>query len=135
MMMRFRGGGVGHMSTRAATDTFKIDRDDLDIQAQQARNEEEEELDDEEMNELPRPGNVDIETIIEGANAEDGAEVDELEKLSESELNDYGYEPEIESDEDNDSEDDEEAEEDDREAGEEDDTAVDELGVLGYADY
>ena len=30
-MMRFRGGGVGHFSTRAETDTFKNDRDRLDI--------------------------------------------------------------------------------------------------------
>jgi hypothetical protein len=30
-MMRFRGGGVGHKSTRAATDLFKNDRDALDL--------------------------------------------------------------------------------------------------------
>ena len=29
--MRFRGGGVGHRSTREATDHFKTDRDKLDI--------------------------------------------------------------------------------------------------------
>lgn len=29
--MRFRGGGVGHTSTRAATDRFLQDRDQLDL--------------------------------------------------------------------------------------------------------
>lgn len=29
--MRFRGGGVGHRLTRHATDFFKSDRDDLDV--------------------------------------------------------------------------------------------------------
>ena len=31
-MMRFRGGGVGHKSTREATDLFRKDRDRLDMQ-------------------------------------------------------------------------------------------------------
>jgi hypothetical protein len=31
LMMRFRGGGVGHKSTREATDFFKKDRDKLDF--------------------------------------------------------------------------------------------------------
>ena len=31
--MRFRGGGVGHKSTREATNLFKMDRDRLDIGA------------------------------------------------------------------------------------------------------
>ena len=47
MMMRFRGGGVEHTSTRTATDAFEVDRDELDIQSP---NIEEEELGDEEMN-------------------------------------------------------------------------------------
>jgi hypothetical protein len=32
LMMRFRGGGVGHKTTREATDSFKRDRDPLDGQ-------------------------------------------------------------------------------------------------------
>ena len=32
--MRFRGGGVGHKSTREATDFFKRDRDPLDVPRQ-----------------------------------------------------------------------------------------------------
>lgn len=31
LMMRFRGGGVGHKSTRQATDFFKKDRHTLDV--------------------------------------------------------------------------------------------------------
>ena len=44
MAMRFRGGGVGHTSTRAATNTFLSDRDFLDLGA--ARDEHEESGDD-----------------------------------------------------------------------------------------
>jgi hypothetical protein len=33
LMMRFRGGGVGHKSTREATDFFKKDRDPMDARA------------------------------------------------------------------------------------------------------
>lgn len=33
LMMRFRGGGVGHKSTREATDSFKKDRDWLDVKS------------------------------------------------------------------------------------------------------
>jgi hypothetical protein len=143
MMMRFRGGGVGHMSTRAATDVFKTDRDDLDKQSRQARREasnveDEEETGDEEMNgnESVRPPNIDdIETIIEGANVEDEVEIDQEGELSESELIDYGYEPEIESDEDEDEDEEEPEEGEDRDVGEEDDITIDELAVLGYADY
>ena len=126
------------MSTRAATDNFKTDRDDLDRQSWQAQNEasnveEEEEISDEEMNgnESARPSNIDVERIIKGANAEDKVEIDEEGELSESELIDYGYEPEIESDKDEE----EPEEEEDRDVGEEDDTTIDELAVLGYADY
>ena len=54
-------------------------------------------------------------------------DVDEEAQLSESELVDYRYEQESES---------EEAEDDNnREFGEEDNTTIDELATLGYADY
>ena len=70
---------------------------------------------------------MDIERIIEGAEANDeaGEEVDREGELKDSELKDYGYEPESESDEDSDNE-----EGEDSEAGEDDDTIIDEL-----ADY
>ncbi len=32
-MMRFQGGGVGHKSTREATDFFRQDRDRLDVRS------------------------------------------------------------------------------------------------------
>lgn len=137
MMMRFRGGGVGHTSTRDATDILKTDRDELDRRSQQARRDvitvEDEDISDEEMNgnEPARRSNLDIEAMIEGANVEDEGEIDWEGELSESESIDYRYEPEIESDEDEE----EPEEEEDRDVGEEDDTAIDELAVLGYADY
>jgi hypothetical protein len=128
--MRFRGGGVGHSSTRAATDVFKQDRDNMDIESRRARekqcappNVEEEE------------GNNDIymDTDLEGSVSEAGEVDEDLEDelpVSESELVDYGYERDGE-----DSEDSEDSDEDDRDVGEEDDTTIDELGALGYADY
>jgi hypothetical protein len=131
MMMRFRGGGVGHSSTRAATDTFKNDRDELDIISQQARKGlqvepqpgtpthpnvpvEEVELegdDDNEMNEEISNSDAggEREILVEG-------EVDEEGLLSESEMVDYGYE--LDSDSESDEEDDDDRE---PEAGEEDD--------------
>jgi hypothetical protein len=53
LMMRFRGGGVGHKSTREATDFFKKDRDHLDTQDKADENQvgyvsEEENAEDEE---------------------------------------------------------------------------------------
>ena len=56
LMMRFRGGGVGHKSTRDATNFFKSDRDPLDLEPVLSESEEEEpEMEDiqvgeEEMN-------------------------------------------------------------------------------------
>ena len=129
MIMRFRGGGVGHTSTRAATNVFKADRDILDMKSHQDHQEQlesalpvtetygVEEQDDEEEN------------TAEALELEAG-EMDEGD-LSESEVVDYGYEQEGDLGEE------EEAEEEgeDGEGGEEDDTTIDELDVLGYADY
>jgi hypothetical protein len=42
-MMRFRGGGVGHASTREATDFFKQDRDSRDTK--KVREEDDEDYD------------------------------------------------------------------------------------------
>jgi hypothetical protein len=116
--MRFRGGGIGHTSTRAETDVFKTDRDNLDIKSRQDRKDtlhtEEEDSCDEEMNR----SDMDIDMIIEGAKGEGevGEELDQDGELLILELKDYGYEPEIETDEESDNE-----EEEDREAGEEED--------------
>ena len=119
MIMCFRGGSIGHSSTRAATDIFKDDRDDLDIVSQRRRKEPQTDLNAEEDD------GVDVDemsTEILDGERDTEAVIDEEGQLSDSELVDYGYEPEIESD-------DEEVD-DDREAGEEDATAVDD-----YADY
>jgi hypothetical protein len=117
--MHFRGGGIGHTSTRAETDVFKTDRDNLDIKSRQDRKDalhtEDEDSCDEEMNR----SDIDIDMIIEGAaegDGEVGKELDQDGELLISELMDYGYEPEIETDEESDNE-----EEEDREAGEEED--------------
>jgi hypothetical protein len=114
MIMRFRGGGVGHTSTRTATNIFKADRDIRDIMESHHREED----DDENI-------------VAEGS--EDG--IGEEGGLSESELADYGYEAEGESEEEEEDEEEEEEEEEDGEGGEEDDTTIDELDALGYADY
>ena len=47
-MMRFRGGGVGHKSTREATDFFKQDRDPLDERVTQDAGFEWDEVDEDE---------------------------------------------------------------------------------------
>jgi hypothetical protein len=145
-MMRFRGGGVGHSSTRAATDTFKNDRDKLDIVSHQARKVQRTHSDMEEGDSLPEdalpPENAlppedalpvadDDGIFLDGERDMEG-DVDEEGQLSESELVDYGYEQKIDSEE----EEEEEEDNDDRESGEEDDTTtIDELATLGYADY
>jgi hypothetical protein len=69
LLMRFRGGGVGHMSTREATDSFKKDRDRLDERSAADVEDDQDELMAEERE--PEP--------------EDEDEVDEDEE------NDYGY--------------------------------------------
>ena len=135
MLMRFCGGGVGHSSTRAATDSFKNDRDQLDKISQQHRKDSHiqrntdtgmEESDSNGIDHNDNEMNTEMST---GERKIDG-EVDEESELSESELIDYGYEPEgdleLYSDEDD----------DDRESGEEDDTTVEEFGSLeDYGDY
>ena len=120
MIMRFRGDGVGHTSTRAATNVFKGDRDILDMKfphdalpATESTNVEEQ---DEDMDITAED--------LEGEMDEDG-------DLSESEVVDYGYGPEGDSGED----DEVEEEQEDGEVGEEDDMTIDELDMLGYADY
>ena len=150
--MRFRGGGVGHTSTRAATNVFKADRDVLDMKSGQntgALTDPEpfnvEERDDEDMAEdiVEDMAEVIAENMVEdiAENMAEGmaedflvdaeAEIDDEGDLSDSELVDYGYELG-----DSDSEEDGAGdEEDDDVRGEEDDAIRDELDELGYADY
>lgn len=115
MVMRFRGGGVGHTSTRAATDVFKKDRDTLDLKSYQAR-----QIFSDVENE---------DCMSADEDSDERVEVDEGE-LSESELLDYGYGQGSDSEE-------EEGQEEDVEAGdlEENDVRIDDLAMLGYADF
>jgi hypothetical protein len=52
LMMRFRGGGVGHKSTRQATDFFKKDRHTSDVQKRSEPASDIEEEIDEQIEEL-----------------------------------------------------------------------------------
>ena len=97
----------------------------------------EEELND---NEMARGPNIDIDTIPDGA--EDDVE-EEVGELSEGKLLDYGYEREIDSDEEEEGDEgdieqdnEEEADdEEDMEVEEEDILTIDELEELGYAAF
>jgi hypothetical protein len=110
-MMRFRGGGVGHKSTREATDFFRKDRDRLDTA----------------QSNIPE-------------NGEDSSKQEELEMeddLDEDEEEDFGYvrDESEESEVENEPEGDLAAEDEDDDFGPEDDGGVidpDMMGELGY---
>jgi hypothetical protein len=107
LMMRFRGGGVGHKSTREATDFFKNDRDGLDKLAVD---------DDGEM--------------------ESEEELELEHEIDEDEEDDYGYTG-LESDTDSLSEQEAAGDDDDNEyfGPEDNGGAVDpDMDALGYAD-
>lgn len=84
MLMRFRGGGIGHRTTREATSIFLNDRDPLDIcqtSAAVAHSEDEGSNDDES----------DLVDNEEGSVARgDTMEPDEGDE-TDSDLDDYGY--------------------------------------------
>ena len=90
--MRFRGGGVGHSSSRAASDNFKNDQDDLDIISQPQTHPNTKEDDD-------IPVKEDVDMNLENLDGERDMDevVDEEDQLSDSELVDYGYELPVES--------------------------------------
>ena len=132
--MRFRGGGVGHTSTQATTDTFKNDLDIQDMESCRVRQLEERNVlafVEDEVNRHEEDTDVDIEDSEAGEDREVGLQVED--ELSESEMADYGYE--LEGDSDSSSEEEGEDEEENRDVEEEDYTTVDELGALGYAEY
>ena len=147
-MMRFRGGGVGHSSTRAGSDSFKNDRDDLDTAFQRARKESQthsnaDEDDKNDRDDLDsnitfqqtrkelwtadeEKGDSDDNEMSLNTDILDGerdilGDVDEEGQLSDSEVVDYGYELESDLDE----------EDGGRETDEEDDITE----TLEYADY
>lgn len=133
MVMRFRGGGVGHASTRAATDIFKEDRDTLDAESRDARHGQQQptESQEEDFGSDQEDGNP---VNSEENQATEGHWHDE--DLSESELIDYGYEEGEGQDGDDEEggDDEEDSEEDEEDAGGEDDV-IDELAALGFAEY
>ena len=110
-MMRFRGGGVCHKSTREATDSFKIDRDQLDMKSNT-----EDVGDDGAMPEILVP------------------EPDD-EKFEEDEEEDYGYAAATDSEVDESTMGDGDNSEDEYFGPEDDGGAVDpDMEALGYAD-
>ena len=152
--MRFRGGGVGHMSTREATNRFLADRDPKDVHAVVAASdaamvvdgdvdesdEGEQEHDDSLVNESgTRGAAMDDSSEEEGGldddEEEEGGLDDEEEEQDEEEMDegsiqldeelDYGYHNQGSGDEDED----EERERDNEELPE------DEMEELGYAPY
>jgi hypothetical protein len=95
-MMRFRGGGVGHKSTREATDFFKNDRDPLDVKVSTPVSDEEDNEEEEGPNDLEeiRMDEVNDSEACSGSEAEDyGYKLDDS---SESDLDEPGDELEEE---------------------------------------
>jgi hypothetical protein len=123
--MRFRGGGVGHKSTREATNLFKMDRDQLDICAT---------LDSDS-------DDCDMAIEIDDDDEPENNEVVDEDTVDQQEEDDYGY---MKEDSDSDLDDTERAEvgcdneegDTDEDLGPEDDGgAVDPfMDELGYAD-
>ncbi|KDR80175.1 hypothetical protein GALMADRAFT_62788 [Galerina marginata CBS 339.88] len=112
MAMRYRGGGVGHKSTREATDFFKTDRDPLDIKRRGRKQPSGDEIDEGDSDE----GDGD-----EGEGDTDEDDEDEMEYGSEEEEND-------------DDDDDDEAEEE-GDDNEERDGPIEDMELLGYAEF
>jgi len=121
--MRFRGGGVGHKSTREATDLFKMDRDRLDVGAT---------LDSDD---------VEIELDGPGDDEPENDEIVDEDTVDQQEEDDYGYtkedsEPDEDAEEAEVGQNDEPEDDTDEDLGPEDDGgAVDPfMDELGYAD-
>ena len=70
LMMRFRGGGVGHKSTRQATNFFKKDRHASDLQDSLERRSDNVE-ENEEINDSEEGGKVEISSEVDVASEED----------------------------------------------------------------
>ena len=81
-MMRFRGGGVGHKSTRVTTNFFMRDRDRLDTKATQT--ESKASLLNNDMTQAIEQDDDDDEPV-------DGGAVGEELAVNEEEEEDYGY--------------------------------------------
>jgi hypothetical protein len=119
MLMRFRGGGVGHKSTRSATDQFLTDRDTLDEEYAAGQQEKDENL---QESEVGCPPDEDCEL-----NEPDGdVESTDDDSYGSDEEFDYGYVQRVSDDESEEENDGEGDIDEDGEGGWED---IDELGL------
>jgi len=94
LVMRFRGGGVGHKSTRDATDFFKADRDPLDLKPSTPVSSE---LEDElEMKEAIRnsDGDMGIDSVEELNSEESESDRDDDELRVSDEWDEEAFGPE-----------------------------------------
>jgi hypothetical protein len=133
MFMRFRGGGVGHRSTRHATNFFKGDRDILDIERRGLVSPKPEEREDEGLSDEDMVINEEIDGVeVERDNDEEGEDEDGEQEDNEDEDED---EDEDEEDEDEGEDDDEDGEDDNEEEAEAEDQdgLMDEREALGFA--
>jgi len=126
MVMRFRGGGVGHKTSRHASDKFLSDRDPLDSRGRRGKGSEA------ETDTSSDPGGVIPED--DGTNGDTVGEEGEDQRREDEEL-DYGYAGlQIHDDEDDASKGDNDENEDDDALGAEDgEGCEDEIGLLGFA--
>ena len=98
MFMRYRGGGVGHTSTREATNKFLLDRDRLDMT--DGPGEESDGIDiDSDVEEGDRLL-ADVGRVSGGDNTDGGAgDGDGIGDGEEDNYRDYGYENHVDDDE------------------------------------
>ena len=147
-MMRYRGGGVGHKSTRDATDKFLSDRDLLDIPIKTTADEDTKMLDNNDGDEVEDIENLDGEIGLnvgeniwagdEGkepndSDLEDDDDSEDDEDRDEAELEEeYDYGLKVEDG--NDTEDNEESDDADEDALGPEDGDDEDDDDLGYAD-
>jgi hypothetical protein len=99
-MMRFRGGGVGHKSTREATDFFKKDRDNLDSGIMILTSEDMDiDSDDDVVDEVDEEGDsgvdeghIDDEFGYKREDSDSADETDEVTDLDGADSDDFGPE-------------------------------------------
>lgn len=138
MLMHFRGGGVGHTGTRAATNKFLQDRDrlDLDISTIEGSDSEDEvdEQDSDHGNDLGDGGSDDEVLGLRGSDDDEGVTPDlDNGEGSGDEEEDYGYGYFVDEE---DGEDGNELDIADDALGPEDgDGDVDEVNLLGFAAF
>ena len=126
--MRYRGGGVGHNSTREATDFFKMDCHRLDIDR---RNNLEDNMDTDEDNvELNEELSADDLGNIDGEMRYHNRD-EEQSQCSDSKSEDMDDEDDDDKDSDDKEEEEEEEEEEDEDDG--DEPEQDEQDILGYS--